>query len=133
VRALFLPLTVVLATGSAVDSSGGSSAQASKSAEAIGWEKAREQVGKVVTVEGTVYKANRRPTGISLSLHPTFPDYFQVIIPAVAIAKWKVDPSIYYNKRLIRVTGKVEESQGHHFIRLTDPKQIERVQKKPTS
>lgn len=132
-RALSFCLAATLATGLPVGFAQSASAQAAKAADAISWEKAREHVGKVVTVQGMVFSTKRRPIAISLSFHPNFPDYFQVIIPVNAIAKWKVDPAVYYNKRLVRVTGKVEESHGNHFIRLTDPKKIERVQKKPTS
>jgi hypothetical protein len=129
VRALIFSLAAILATAVAIEPL---AAQAPKT-EAISWEKARENVGKVVTVEGIVFSTKRRPIAITLSFHPNFPDYFSVIIPASAIAKWKVDPAVYYQKRLVRVTGKVEESQGNHFIRLTDPKKIERLQRKPTS
>lgn len=130
----------MLAQGAWAD--GGQEAQGAKKekeAEAIPWEEAKKHVGEMVTIEGLVSRTERKSGGVFLHFHPRSPDNFQVVIPGTVLAKFKLDPVIYYERRRVRVTGKVEEVwknpagilyQGSPFIQLDDPKKIKVVRKK---
>lgn len=83
-----------------------------------------EYVGKVVSVEGRVYQVRKGSVGIHLYFDPDPTQGFQALIPADALYKFKVDPMLRYDKRNVRVTGKIEEDSGRYFIRVTETKNI---------
>jgi len=133
---LFLGLTLV---------SGGLSQEEKDTKEdvnAIPWEDATKYMGKEVTIEGRVLKAERKPGGVFLYFDPKLAERFQVLIPEKALASFKVDPIARFNNRRVRVSGKVEDVwtnaagvsyRGSPFIQVTDPKKITIPKPKSTS
>ncbi len=87
----------------------------------------KDQVGKKVAVEGRIYSDAKTNVGIHLYFSADTSTAFQAIVPANAIYKFKVDIVKKYDKRNVRVTGKVEEESGRFYIRIDEPSQIKVV------
>jgi aspartyl/asparaginyl-tRNA synthetase len=87
----------------------------------------KDQAGKKIAVEGRVYSSSKTNVGIHLYFSADTSTAFQAIVPASAIYKFKVDIVKKYDKRNVRVTGKVEEESGKFYIRIEDPGQIKVV------
>jgi aspartyl/asparaginyl-tRNA synthetase len=90
----------------------------------------KEHVGKKVAVEGRVYSNSKTEAGIHLYFSPDTSSAFQAIVTAKSVYKFQVDVVKKYDKRNVRVTGKVEEQDGKYFIRIDDPNQIKVVPRK---
>lgn len=84
----------------------------------------KAQVGMKIAVEGRVYSNNKTRVGIHLYFGPDTTTAFQALVPSRAIYKFHVDVTKRYDKRDVRVTGKVEEEEGRFFILIEDPSQI---------
>jgi hypothetical protein len=113
-----------------------------KEVNAIPWEDAVKHMGKEVTIEGRVVKAERKAGGVFLYFHEKLAERFQVLIPDKAIAAFKVDPVARFSNRRVRVSGKVDDVwtnaagvmyRGSPFIQVTDPKKISIVRPKPAT
>lgn len=90
----------------------------------------KEHVGKKIAVEGRVYSNSKTDAGIHLYFSPDTSSAFQAIVSAKSVHKFQVDVVKKYDKRNVRVTGKVEEQDGKYFIRIDDPNQIKVVPRK---
>lgn len=123
VRAAIACIFVTLAAGALVRVS----AQESKQENVIGWEEAKNNIGKTVTVEGRVVSTRRIGNGIALDFHADFASHFRVIIPTGAAGKFASDPMVRFKQRNVQVTGKVEADRGIPFMRVIDPKNIQTV------
>jgi hypothetical protein len=97
-------------------------------ADAVG----KDQVGKKVAVEGRIYSNSKSEAGIHLYFGPDTSTAFQALVQAKSIHKFQVDVTKKFDKRNVRVTGKVEEEKGKFFIRIDDPSQLKVVAKKTT-
>jgi hypothetical protein len=95
-------------------------------ADAVG----KDQVGKKVAVEGRIYSNSKSEAGIHLYFGPDTSTAFQALVQAKSIYKFQVDVAKKYDKRNVRVTGKVEEEKGKFFIRIDEPSQLKVVAKK---
>ncbi|MFQ5791055.1 MAG: hypothetical protein ACE5JI_11345 [Acidobacteriota bacterium] len=96
---------------------------------------AGEHVGETVAIEGRVFQTARTVGGVHLYFNPDFSSGFQALIASKFVHKFKVDPLVRYNKRNVRVTGKVQEENGRPYILVTNPKQLKvlpRKRKRPT-
>lgn len=89
-----------------------------------------EQVGQKVAVEGRVYSNSKSAAGIHLYFGPDTSTAFQALVQAKSLHKFQVDVAKKYDKRNVRVTGKLEEESGKYFIRIDEPSQIKVVAKK---
>lgn len=92
----------------------------------------KDQVGKKVAVEGRIYSNSKSEAGIHLYFGPDTSTAFQALVAAKSIYKFQVDVTKKYDKRNVRVTGKVEEEKGKFFIRIDEPSQLKIVAKKTT-
>ena len=124
-------LFVIAASGLAITSSGASAQDPPAPSEAavigVGDVKA-EDVGEERTVSGQVLDV-RRIQGSGF--HVVFPADLLLLIPESRIHLWTgVDPVKRYRGRNLRVTGEVMEENGQLFIAVTDPDQIEVVQRR---
>lgn len=90
-------------------------------------------VGKKISVEGRIYSNSKSAAGIHLYFGADTTTAFQAIIVAKSIYKFQVDVSKKYDKRNVRVTGKLETESGKFFIRVDDPSQIKTVARKTQS
>ena len=90
----------------------------------------KDQVGKNVAVEGRIYSNSKSPAGIHLYFGPDSSTAFQGLVQAKSMHKFQVDVSKKFDKRNVRVTGKVEEQNGKYFIRIDEPSQLKVVAKK---
>jgi hypothetical protein len=90
----------------------------------------KDQVGKTVAVEGRVYSNSKSEAGIHLYFGPDTTTAFQGLVQAKSIHKFQVDVTKKYDKRNVRLTGKVEEQSGKYFIRIDEPSQLKVVAKK---
>jgi hypothetical protein len=90
----------------------------------------KDHVGKKIAVEGRIYSNSKSQAGIHLYFGPDTSTAFQALVGAKAIYKFEVDVAKKFDKRNVRVTGKVEEEGGKYFIRIDDPNQIKVVPKK---
>jgi hypothetical protein len=90
----------------------------------------KDHVGKNIAVEGRVYSNSKSPAGVHLYFGPDTSTAFQALVTSKSIHKFQVDVSKKFDKRNVRVTGKVEEQTGRFFIRIEDPSQIKVVAKK---
>lgn len=90
----------------------------------------KDQVGKKVAVEGRIYSNSKSPAGMHLYFGPDNTTAFQAVVMAKSMYKFQVDLTKKYNRRNVRVTGKVEEQDGKYFIRIDEPSQIKVVAKK---
>lgn len=88
------------------------------------------QVGQKVAVEGRVYSNSKSGAGIHLYFGADTSTAFQALVQAKSLHKFQVDVAKKYDKRNVRVTGKVEEESGKFFIRIDDPSQLKVVAKK---
>jgi hypothetical protein len=95
-------------------------------ADAIG----KDQVGKNVAVEGRIYSNSKSEAGIHLYFGPDSSSAFQGLVQAKSLHKFQVDVAKKFDKRNVRVTGKVEEESGKFFIRINEPSQLKVVAKK---
>lgn len=102
--------------------------------EETGWVRpedvGKDQLGKTIAVEGRIYSNAKTGAGIHLYFSADTSTAFQAIVPAKSIYKFQVDVVKKYDKRNVRVTGKVEEEGGRFFIRIDDPGQIKVVPRK---
>jgi aspartyl/asparaginyl-tRNA synthetase len=89
-----------------------------------------DQVGKNVAVEGRVYSNSKSAAGIHLYFGADTSTAFQALVQAKSLHKFQVDVAKKYDKRNVRVTGKLEEENGKYFIRIDEPAQIKVVAKK---
>lgn len=90
----------------------------------------KDQVGKKIAVEGRIYSNSKSPAGIHLYFGPDNTTAFQAVVTAKSMYKFQVDVTKKYDRRNVRVTGKVEEQNGKYFIRIDEPSQIKVVAKK---
>ncbi len=90
----------------------------------------KDQVGKTVAVEGRIYSNSQSAAGIHLYFGPDTSTAFQALVQAKSVPKFKVDVAKKFDKRNVRVTGKVEEQSGKYFIRIDEPSQLKVVAKK---
>jgi hypothetical protein len=90
----------------------------------------KDQVGKTVAVEGRIYSNSKSPAGIHLYFGPDSSTAFQGLVQAKSMHKFQVDVAKKFDKRNVRVTGKVEEQNGKYFIRIDEPSQLKVVAKK---
>jgi hypothetical protein len=90
----------------------------------------KDQVGKTVAVEGRIYSNSKSEAGIHLYFGPDTTTAFQGLVQAKSMHKFQVDVTKKYDKRNVRVTGKVEEQSGKYFIRIDEPSQLKVVAKK---
>ncbi|MGH9391359.1 MAG: hypothetical protein ACRD1Z_17265 [Vicinamibacteria bacterium] len=90
----------------------------------------KDQVGKKVAVEGRIYSNSKSAAGIHLYFGPDTTTAFQAVVQAKSMYKFQVDVTKKYDRRNVRVTGKVEEQNGKYFIRIDEPSQIKVVAKK---
>jgi aspartyl/asparaginyl-tRNA synthetase len=90
----------------------------------------KDHVGKKIAVEGRVYSNSKSEAGIHLYFAADTSTAFQAIVSAKSVYKFQVDVAKKYDKRNVRVTGKVEEEAGKFFIRIDDPSQIKVVPRK---
>jgi aspartyl/asparaginyl-tRNA synthetase len=89
-----------------------------------------DQVGQKVAVEGRVYSNSKSAAGIHLYFGADTSTAFQALVQAKSLHKFQVDVAKKYDKRNVRVTGKLEEENGKYFIRIDEPSQIKVVAKK---
>lgn len=90
----------------------------------------KDQVGKKIAVEGRIYSNSKSAAGIHLYFGPDTTTAFQALVQAKSMYKFQVDVAKKFDKRNVRVTGKVEEENGKFFIRVDDPSQLKAVAKK---
>ena len=90
----------------------------------------KDQVGKTVAVEGRIYSNSKSEAGIHLYFGPDTTTAFQGLVQAKSMHKFQVDVTKKYDKRNVRLTGKVEEQSGKYFIRIDEPSQLKVVAKK---
>ncbi len=90
----------------------------------------KDQVGKTVAVEGRIYSNSKSAAGIHLYFGPDTSNSFQALVQAKSVHKFQVDVAKKFDKRNVRVTGKVEEESGKYFIRIDEPSQLKVVAKK---
>lgn len=90
----------------------------------------KDQVGKKVAVEGRIYTNAKTEAGIHLYFGADTSTAFQALVQAKSLHKFQVDVAKKFDKRNVRVTGKVEEQNGKFFIRVDEPSQIKVVAKK---
>ncbi len=93
----------------------------------------KEHVGKKIAVEGRVYSNSKTKAGIHLYFAADSTSAFQAVILAKSIYKFQVDVAKKYDRRNVRVTGKVEVQDGKYYIRIEEPSQIKTVAKKRES
>ncbi len=97
--------------------------------QSISPEEARQYVGRIVTVRGTVADArvaatlNGKPTILCLD-KPYGSRIFCVVIFMKDRPKFSFAPEREYKNRVIRVTGRVQVRAGIPEIVVTDPSQI---------
>jgi hypothetical protein len=94
--------------------------------EAVG----KDQVGKKVAVEGRIYSNSKSEAGVHLYFGADTSTAFQALVQAKSMHKFQVDVAKKFEKRNVRVTGKVEEQNGKFFIRIDEPSQLKVVAKK---
>ncbi len=90
----------------------------------------KDHVGKKISVEGRVYSNSKSEAGIHLYFGPDTTTAFQGLVQAKSMHKFQVDVTKKYDKRNVRLTGKVEEQSGKYFIRIDEPSQLKVVAKK---
>ncbi len=90
----------------------------------------KDQVGKKIAVEGRIYSNSKSEAGIHLYFGPDTTTAFQGLVQAKSMHKFQVDVAKKYDKRNVRLTGKVEEQSGKYFIRIDEPSQLKVVAKK---
>jgi hypothetical protein len=90
----------------------------------------KDQVGKTIAVEGRIYSNSTSPAGIHLYFGPDTSTAFQGLVQAKSVHKFQVDVAKKFDKRNVRLTGKVEEQNGKYFIRIDEPSQLKVVAKK---
>jgi DNA/RNA endonuclease YhcR with UshA esterase domain len=90
----------------------------------------KDQVGKKIAVEGRIYSNSKSAAGIHLYFGPDTTNAFQALVQAKSMYKFQVDVVKKYERRNVRVTGKVEEQNGKYFIRVDEPSQLKVVAKK---
>ena len=83
-----------------------------------------DQLGKEISVEGRIYTNGKSKSGIHLYFGPDNSTAFQGIVMANSLHKFKVDIVKKFNRRNVRVTGKVEVQDNKYFIRIKEPKQL---------
>ena len=90
----------------------------------------KDHVGKKIAVEGRIYTNSKSAAGVHLYFGPDTSTAFQALVQAKSMHKFQVDVAKKFEKRNVRVTGKVEEENGKYFIRIDDPSQLKVVAKK---
>ncbi len=90
----------------------------------------KDQVGKKIAVEGRVYSNSKSKAGIHFYFGADTTTAFQAVVLAKSMYKFQVDVVKKFDRRNVRVTGKVEEQNGKYFIRIDEPSQIKVVAKK---
>lgn len=90
----------------------------------------KDHVGKKIAVEGRIYSNSKSAAGIHLYFGPDITTAFQALVQAKSMYKFQVDVAKKYERRNVRVTGKVEEQNGKYFIRVDEPSQLKVVTKK---
>ena len=90
----------------------------------------KDQVGKKIAVEGRIYSHTKSAAGTHLYFGPDTTTAFQALVQKKSMYKFQVDLAKKYERRNVRVTGKVEEEKGKYFIRVDEPSQLKVVAKK---
>lgn len=121
-KASAIVLILLLGVGAAVFSQ----EEAAIRPDAVG----KDQVGKKIAVEGRIYSNSKSPAGIHLYFGPDPTTAFQAVVQAKSMYKFQVDVVKKYERRNVRLTGKVEEQNGRYFIRVDEPSQLKVVAKK---
>ncbi|MGH9320511.1 MAG: hypothetical protein ACRD21_15175 [Vicinamibacteria bacterium] len=90
----------------------------------------KDHLGKKVAVEGRIYSNSKSNAGIHLYFGADTSTAFQALVQAKSLHKFQVDVATKYDRRNVRVTGKVEEESGKYFIRIDEPSQLKVVARK---
>ncbi len=90
----------------------------------------KDHVGQKIAVEGRIYSNSKSAAGIHLYFGADTSTAFQALVQAKSVSKFQVDVAKKFDKRNVRVTGKVEEENGKFFIRVDEPSQLKVVAKK---
>lgn len=92
--------------------------------EVVSWDKARDYIGRLVTVQGLVVATYRSDKVLMLNFHQDYRNHFKVAIFATDLERFPAAPEDYYKKRLVQVTGLVKDYKGAPEIIVRDPGQI---------
>jgi hypothetical protein len=128
VRAFILSLVIFWAAG--LSSYSLAQEEKKEEEEAIAPDKVSEHAGEKVSVEGRVYSIGLTAAGYHIYFGADVSTSFQVLIPRDAVGKYQVDPKLRYDRRNLRVTGKILEESGKFYIEARDPKQIKIIPRK---
>ena len=79
-----------------------------------------------MVVQSRVYRVTRNRTGVYVYLDPDTSTGFQAVIPLASIPNWGgADPEKRYaQRRIVRVSGEVEQQNETLFITVRDPEQL---------
>jgi micrococcal nuclease len=93
----------------------------------IGACQAGNYYGKEVIVEGKVVDAYRsKKNNVFLNFEKPYPNQcFSAVIFSSDLYKFGDNPEKYYNQKIVRIRGKIQEYQGKPEIILKEPWQIE--------
>lgn len=106
-------------------------AAAPKKGEVIHWSKAREHIGRDVTIEGKIVQANNIGSVCFLNFtnEPRGGDKFYLVIFKDKFALFGGKPEVFFKDKTVRVTGKVEEHKGRPQMKVKKSEQVQIVVK----
>lgn len=90
----------------------------------VSWKDAARNMGKTVTISGTVVAAYKHKLYCMLHFHKDHPKHFTVIIHRRNFKRFPKDPWQYYLNKQVLVRGKVVEQGGRPAMVLNNRKQI---------
>ncbi|MBW2708331.1 MAG: thermonuclease family protein [Deltaproteobacteria bacterium] len=96
-----------------------------KEGRVIGWESAKNFVGKRVTVQGKIVRSFNSGKVCFLNFHRNFTRYMSIVIFGSNFRKFPFQPEKFYLNKTIRVRGKIKDHKGQAEIVVESPRQIE--------
>ncbi|MFH1428525.1 MAG: protein kinase [Candidatus Margulisiibacteriota bacterium] len=95
--------------------------------EVITWQQAAEHIGENVTVEGKVLNTYNSGKVIFINFDADYVNNLSAVIFKQNVANFPEAPEKYYDKKTVRVSGKIIEYKGKPEIIVSSPSQIEIV------
>ncbi len=97
-----------------------------KQGEVVPWSKAREHIGRTITVEGKVLQTNNIGSICFLNFtnEPRGGDKFYMVVFRDAFDLFGGKPEVYFKGKTVRVTGKVEDHKGRPQMKIRKKEQV---------
>lgn len=106
-------------------------APAPKDGEIVPWSKAKDHVGRTITIEGKIVAANNIGSICFLNFtnEPRGGDKFYLVVFKDKYSLFEGKPEVYFKNKTVRVTGEIEDHKGRPQMKIKKKEQVQVIEK----